>query len=277
MILFASVTNTSVGRMFAGGLIPGLIMAGLFIVYIIIRCQLNPEYGPAYIPQKKIKAKDKWIAVRDAVMAFGLIVIVLGCIMSGVATTTEAAAVGAVGAILVAVFYRRFTWSVLKESSMEGMKLTSICIRLFIGALVFNNFHMMMGAGCLIRELTTGSGLSPFGIIILMQVSIFFMGFIMDDFVILLLCSPVYTPIAMSLGFDPIWFGILMILQMEIAIQTPPYGFALFYMKAVVPEGTTMLDIYKSITPFLLIKIFVLVLCMSFPGIVTWLPNILFQ
>jgi tripartite ATP-independent transporter DctM subunit len=277
MILFASVTSTSVGRMFAGGLIPGLIMSGLFIVYIIVRCRINPEYGPVFNPEKKIKTKDKVIALRDTFVAFGLIVIVLGCIMGGVATTTEAAAIGAVGAMLIAFFYGRLNWSVLKDSSVEGMKLTSICIWLFIGALVFNNFHMMMGAGRLVRELTAESGLSPFGIIILMQVSILFMGFIMDDFVILLLCSPIYTPIAMALGFDPIWFGILMILQMEIAIQTPPYGFALFYMKAVVPEGVTMLDIYKSITPFLIVKIIVLIICMAFPEIVTWLPNLLFQ
>jgi len=277
MILFASVTNTSVGRMFAGGLIPGLIMSACFVVYIAVRCYIDPEYGPPFQPEKRIGTREKWIAARDGSIAFGLIILVLGCIMSGAATTTEAAAVGAVGAVLVAIFYRRFTWAVLRDSSMEGMRLTSVCIWLFIGALVFSNFHMMMGAGRLVRQLIADTGLSPMGVIIIMQITILFMGFIMDDFVILLLCSPIYTPIAMSLGFDPIWFGILMILQMEIAIQTPPYGFALFYMKAVVPPQITMTDIYKSITPFLVIKFFILALCMAFPNIITWLPNLLFQ
>lgn len=277
MILFAAVTNTSVGKLFAAGLIPGLIMSGLFIVYIVIRCHINPEYGPLYQQEKRIKPKEKLIALGDAVVASGLIVLVLGSIISGAATTTEAAAIGSVGAVLLAIFYRKFTFKVLRDSSMEGMRLTSVAIWLFIGAQVFNNFHMMMGMGSFVRELLTDVGLGPMGTIIVMQITIVLMGFVMDDFVILLLCSPIYTPIAVSLGFDPIWFGILMILQMEIAIQTPPYGFALFFMKAVLPKELTMGDVYKSITPFLLIKVLVLILCIVFPGIITWLPELLFD
>jgi TRAP-type mannitol/chloroaromatic compound transport system permease large subunit len=117
---------------------------------------------------------------------------------------------------------------------------------------------------------------SPWGVIILMQLSLLVLGCIMDEFIIVLVCAPLYTPIAVSLGFDPIWFGILMILNMEIAIQTPPYGFALFYLKGVAPEGTTMLEIYKSIVPFVGVKFVVLITCMVFPQIVTYLPNLIF-
>jgi tripartite ATP-independent transporter DctM subunit len=278
MIVFASVTNTSIGRMFAGGIIPGLIMASLFMAYIGIRCYIQPEMGPVLQrSEDKTKGREILIAVRDAGLAFGLIFLVLGSILAGAATPTEAAAIGSVGAILIAVLYRRFNWRVLKEASIGSMRLTAICIWILIGATVFSNFHMLMGAGRLLKSVTLEMGLGPWGVILLMQLSMLVMGFIMDEFIIVLICAPLFTPIAVSLGFDPIWFGILMILNMEIAIQTPPYGFALFYLKGVAPPGITMMDIYKSIGPFLAIKFLVLILCMALPDIITWLPNLLFN
>jgi tripartite ATP-independent transporter DctM subunit len=278
MIVFASVTNTSIGKMFAGGIIPGLIMAGMFMLYIGVRCYIQPEMGPVLQrSEDKARGREILIAVRDAGLAFGLIFLVLGSILSGAATPTEAAAIGSVGAILIAVLYRRFTWQVLKKASIGSMRLTTICVWILIGATVFSNFHMLMGAGRLLRSMTLEMGLGPWGVIILMQLSMLVMGFIMDEFIIVLICAPLYTPIAVSLGFDPIWFGILMILNMEIAIQTPPYGFALFYLKGVAPPDITMMDIYKSIGPFLTIKFLVLMLCMALPDIITWLPNLLFN
>ena len=278
MIVFASVTNTSIGKMFAGGIIPGLIMAGMFMLYIGVRCYIQPEMGPVLQrSEDKARGREILIAVRDAGLAFGLIFLVLGSILSGAATPTEAAAIGSVGAILIAVLYRRFTWQVLKKASIGSMRLTTICVWILIGATVFSNFHMLMGAGRLLRSMTLEMGLGPMGVILLMQLSMLVMGFIMDEFIIVLICAPLYTPIAVSLGFDPIWFGILMILNMEIAIQTPPYGFALFYLKGVAPPDITMMDIYKSIGPFLTIKFLVLILCMALPDIITWLPNLLFN
>ena len=276
MILFASVTQTSIGKMFAGGIIPGLIMSGMFIVYIAVRCLIKPEMGPP-LPKETISLKAKLIAARDAVLAFALIFLVLGSILFGAATPTEAAAIGAIGAALIAVIYRRFTWAVIKEATIGGMKLTAMCVWILIGATVFSNYHMMMGAGRLLTGMTTELGLGPWGVIILMQVTMLIMGCIMDEWIIVLICAPLYTPVAVSLGFDPIWFGILMILNMEIAIQTPPYGFALFYLKGVAPSDCTMWDIYKSIGPFVAIKFMVLALCMTFPGIITWLPGLIFD
>jgi len=277
MILFSSVTSTSIGRMFAGGIIPGFIMAGLFILYISIRCLVSPEMGPALPPEERGHFKEKIIALREAALAFSLIFLVLGSILFGVATPTEAAAIGALGAAIVAVIYGRFGWKVLKEASINSMKLTAIVVWILFGAMVFTNFHMFMGAGNLVKDLMVDLNLGRWGVIILMQLSMLVLGCIMDEFIIVLICAPLYTPIAISLGFDPIWFGILMILNMEIAIQTPPYGFALFYLKGIAPKDITMLDIYKSVTPFLLIKFIVLGLCMAFPEIIVWLPNLLFN
>ena len=276
MILFASVTQTSIGKMFAGGILPGIIMAGMFIIYISIRCYIQPEMGPP-LPKEQISRKAKLFAARDAVLAFALIFMVLGSILFGVATPTESAAIGALGAVIVSVIYRRFSWKVLKEASIGGMKLTSMCVWIMIGATIFSNYHMMMGAGRLLTVMTGELGLGPFGVIIMMQLTMLLMGCVMDEWIIVLICAPLYTPVAISLGFDPIWFGILMILNMEIAIQTPPYGFALFYLKGVAPPDCTMWDIYKSIGPFIAIKFIVLALCMAFPSIITWLPNLIFE
>jgi tripartite ATP-independent transporter DctM subunit len=276
MILFSSVTNTSLGRMFAGGLIPGMIMVSFFIIYIGLRCLISPEMGPAIPLEERSRPGEKLIALRDFGLGFGLIIVVLGSIMFGVTTPTEAAAIGAIGAVIVAVFYRKFNLDVLKEASLGAMSLTSIAVWIVIGASVFSNFHMLMGAANLLTNLTDQLNVSPIGVIIIMQLSMLFLGCIMDEAIIVLICAPLYTPIAMSLGFDPIWFGIIMILNMEIAIQTPPYGFALFYLKGVAPDDVTMIDIYRSIGPFLAIKFIVLALCIAFPSIVTWLPNLLF-
>ena len=277
MILFASVTQTSVGQMFAGALIPAAIMVTLFILYIGVLCALKPEAGPALPREELGDVRDKLIAARDGGMAFLLICVVLGSILAGAATPTEAGAVGGVAAVLVAVFYRRFGFSVLKTSSIESMRLTGVIVWILIGVSVFTNFMMLMGAGRLLRDFAGTLNVDPITVILLMQLSMLIMGFFIDEFIIVIVCAPLYTPIAVSLGFDPVWFGVLMILNMEIAIQTPPYGFALFYLKSVAPPDVQMIEIYRSIGPFISIKLVVLVLCMVFPELVTWLPGLLFD
>ena len=278
MVLFASVTQTSIGQMFAGGMIPGLIMSSFFIIYILVRSYLQPHLAPL-IPKEELSGdfKEKLIAIRDSIFAFGLIVLILGSILAGAATPTEAAAVGGIGAIVIAIFYRRFNLSVLKEASTYTMQLTGMCVWIMLGATIFSNFHMLMGAPKLLTKTFVEAGLSPWTVMIMMQISMLIMGCFIDEFIIILICGPLYTPIAVSLGFDPIWFGVLMIINMEIAIQTPPYGFALFYLKGIAPPGVTMMDIYKSIGPFVAIKFVVLGLVMAFPKLITFLPNLIFR
>ncbi|MBW1714800.1 MAG: TRAP transporter large permease subunit [Deltaproteobacteria bacterium] len=277
MIFFCMVTKTSIGKMFAAGLIPGLIMSLSFIVYIIIRCLINPKLAPP-LPKEEFRGiGNKIIAVRDSGISFGLIFLVLGSILFGVATPTESAAIGGVGAIIIAIIYRKFGWRVLREASINTAGMTGMLVWIVIGVSVFNDFYMFMGAADMFKRFFIGGFKNPWTVIIMMQISLFILGFVMDEIVlILMVAGPLYTPIAVSLGFDPIWFGILIILNTELAIQTPPYGFALFFMKAAAPPDITMLDIYKSVTPFLLIKIGNLALCMAFPEIVLWLPNLLF-
>jgi tripartite ATP-independent transporter DctM subunit len=274
MIVFASATNTSIGQLFAGAILPALIMVGFFIIYIVGLCWIRPEAGPAIDVQPT--ARDRLVALRDGTMAFALIVIVLGSILGGAATPTEAGAVGALGAALIAVLYRRFSLAVLREASLRSFELTAVVAWIVLGAAIFSNFHLLMGAGRLLKQFTVESGLPPIMIIMLMQLSMIILGCIIDELIIVIICAPLYTPIAVALGYDPVWFGILMILNMEIAIQTPPYGFALFYLRAVAPPDVSMVDIYRSIGPFILIKLVVLIIVMLLPATVTWLPGLLF-
>ncbi|MBY6113256.1 TRAP transporter large permease subunit [Mameliella alba] len=276
MIVFASVTQTSVGQMFAAALGPAALMIACYILYVVIYCRINPEAGPPLPREVLGGTREKLVAARDGAMAFGLIIIVLGSILGGIATPTEAGAVGAVAAIGIAMIYRRYSFSVLKESSVEAMRLTGVIVWILIGVTVFTNYIMFSGGGRLFREFAGDLGVDPIMVIILMQVSMLIMGFFIDEFIIVVVCAPIYTPIAVSLGFDPVWFGILMILNMQIAIQTPPYGFALFYLKAVAPRDVSMVEIYRSVGPFVLIQLTVLITCMLVPGIVTWLPSLLF-
>ncbi len=275
MIIFGAATSTSIGKLFAAAIIPALILIAFFATYVVLVCWLRPEAGPAidYRPTKR----DKVLAVRDGGVAFLLILAVLGTILSGMATPTEAGAMGAVGATLVAVLYRRFNLDVLRSASIEAGQLAAVVAWIVLGAAVFSNFHMLMGAGRLLNRFSAESGLPPFVIILMMQLSMILLGMIIDEMIIVIVCAPLYTPIAVALGYDPVWFGILMIINMSIAVQTPPYGFAIFYLKAVAPPDTKMSDVYRSIAPFVSMKAVLLLLVMLFPELATWLPNLLFD
>ncbi len=274
MIMFASSTQNSVGRMFIAALIPALISVVSLALYVIISCKLNPKLAPLgtgdeaqMTPPQKVKT------LRDGLFSVLLIVAVLGSIISGIATPTESGAIGVVGAVLLAILFKRFKLSMFRTAGFETAVLISVAMWIIFGATLFSNFHLLMGIQGLVASFTQDLGLPPIGVIIMMQVIMLLLGFIIDEFIIVLMCAPLFTPIAVGLGYDPIWFGILMILNIEIAVQTPPYGFALFYLKGIAPPGVTMGEIYKSVTPFICIKLAVLILCMLVPELVLWLPN----
>ncbi len=274
MIMFAASTQNSVGKMFVAALFPALLAIIFLVSYIIISCKLNPERAPLGTgAEAKMTPKEKARTLRDGFMSVFLIFAVLGSIISGIATPTESGAIGVVGAVILAFFFKRFRLGMFRMAGMETAMLVSVAMWIILGATLFSNFHLMMGVQDMIASFTQDLGLPPLGVVILMQLVMLALGFIIDEFIIVLMCAPLFTPIVVDLGFDPIWFGILMILNIEIAVQTPPYGFALFYLKGIAPPGVTMLDIYKSVTPFILLKLCVLIICMLFPELVMWLPN----
>tara|TARA_R110002167_G_scaffold105_4_gene713 strand:- start:816 stop:2138 length:1323 start_codon:yes stop_codon:yes gene_type:complete len=276
MIMFAAATQNSIGRMFLGAMIPALIMICFLIAYVVISCKINPNRAPLdldqvdYVPHTP---KEKFRIARDGLFAILLIVLVLGSIITGVATPTESGALGVVGALLLAIVFKRFKLEMFRSAGMQTATLVSVAMWIIFGASVFSNFHLLMGVQNMVADFTAGLDLPPIMIIIMFQLIMLLLGFIIDEFIIVLMCAPLFTPIAVSLGYDPIWFGVLMIINILIAVQTPPYGFALFYLKGIAPPDVGMGDIYKSVTPFILLNLTVLVLCMVFPEIVLWLPN----
>lgn len=276
MIMFAASTQNSVGRMFLGAMLPALLTVVLMVLYVVISCMLNPDRAPRdkdIAEQPELKGKEKLRIARDGLFSMVLIVAVLGSIIAGIATPTESGAIGVVGAIFLAIIFKRFKADMFLHAGFQTATLVSVAMWIIFGASVFSNFHLLMGVQNMVAGFTEGLDLPPIMIILMFQLLMLLLGFIIDEFIIVLMCAPIFTPIAVSLGYDPIWFGVLMIINILIAVQTPPYGFALFYLKGIAPPDIGMSEIYKSVTPFILLNLTVLILCMVFPEIVTWLPN----
>jgi tripartite ATP-independent transporter DctM subunit len=276
MIMFAAATQNSVGRMFLGAMMPALLTIALLIAYVVISCRINPAKAPLTkenTDEKPYTPKQKFVILRDGLSALLLIFVVLGSIITGIATPTESGAIGVVGAILLAILFKRFKPAMFQAAGFQTAALVSVAMWIIFGASVFSNFHLLMGVQNMVAEVTADLDLPPIMIIIVFQLIMLLLGFIIDEFIIVLMCAPLFTPIAVSLGYDPIWFGVLMILNILVAVQTPPYGFALFYLKGVAPADVGMGEIYRSVAPFVAVNLTVLVLCMVFPEIVLWLPN----
>jgi len=276
LIVYAFMASESVGRLFAGGVIPGFLLSALFVIYILIRCRFQPHLGPALLPEEKATWREKFVLLKATFLPLLLIVMVLGSIFSGFATPTEAAAVGAFGSLLYAAIYRRLNWTNLKKAIYQTTHLSGMVMWIVIGATIFTTIYNGSGGAELVRSVVSGLNVAPIVIIIIIQITWLILGCLIDEFGILLLCTPIYVPIIKALGFDTVWFGVLFIVNMEMAYLTPPYGFNLFYMKGVAPKGTNIADIYRSAIPFLPIQLITLALVIIFPEIILWLPNLIF-
>jgi tripartite ATP-independent transporter DctM subunit len=277
-IVFGVTAGVSVGRLFIAGLLPGLLLAGLYIAYITIRTFINPELAPAVPKEKraKISLRQKLGYGKALILPSFLVVIVMGSIFAGVATPTEAAGVGSVGALLCALIRRRLTWRMLKEVTYETMRTTAMLTWLFFGASTFVGVYTLAGGARFMEDLIYGTGLGPWGIIILMQVILIILGMFIDWLGILLLTMPIFIPMIVEFGFDPVWFGVVFAVNMQISFLTPPFGLAIFYLKGVAPPGITVLDLIKSIWPFILLQLLGLVLIMRFSQLALWLPRLIF-
>jgi len=250
MILYAMISRESVGGMFFGGVIPGLVLSGLFIIYIGIRSALQPHLGPPVPLEERANLKQRIISLKSVVLPIALVVLVLGSIYTGAATPTEAAGVGAIGAFICAIIYRRLNWRVLVDIVRGTFKVTGMVMWIVAAAAAFTGLYIALGAQALIIDVVTGLPVNPWAVLIGIQVVLFLFGMIMDDFAIVMLCAPIFVPIVRALGFDTLWFGILFIVNMQMAFLTPPFGYNLFYLRGVAPKGVTMGDIYRSIIPF---------------------------
>jgi tripartite ATP-independent transporter DctM subunit len=274
MILYASLTGTSVGKLFMGGVFPGIILAVLFIAYIGIRCFIQPNLGPPVSKEERYSWAQKLSSLRAVIAPIILILLVLGLIYLGICTPTEAAGIGAFGSLVVLFINRRFTWAVLADSLGRTCRLSAMVMWILLGAKAFSHVYIALGASEMVYNLLTGLEINRWFFVIGMQFILFIMGFFMDPAGIIMICTPVFVPLITNLGFDPIWFGVLFTINMELGYVTPPFGFNLFYMKSLAgPMGVSMQDIYRSIIPFVILEILGLAIVMVFPQLAVWLPQ----
>lgn len=275
MIVYASLTRVSVGSMFFAGIIPGLLIASMHSIYIAVRCFLNPKLGPPVPKEESVSFAVKVSSLKNLILPALIILSVLGSIYAGIATPTEAAGIGAIGSFISAIVHRRLTFKIFNEVLRTTLGITCMVIWIVVAASAFNSLYVAVGGRELVVNLVAGLDVNRWLIIVIMMVSLFLMGMIMDDFAILMLTAPIYAPIVLALGFDPIWFGILFILNMQMAYLTPPFGFNLFYLKGIVPKNISMGDIYLSVIPFVIIQAIGVALVIIFPWLATWLPSML--
>jgi tripartite ATP-independent transporter DctM subunit len=275
MIIYATLTGESIGGLFAGGILPGLLLTLIFILYIGIRCFFQPALGPALPKEERATWEEKFASLRAVVLPIMIILMVLGSIYAGVCTATEAAALGCLGAIISAAVYRKLNWQMFKESCFRTASLTAMIIWILIGAYCFTSVYTGTGAHELMEHLLLSIPGGRYAILFTMQIVFFILGCILDPAGIIMICTPVFVPVIKALGFDPLWFGVLFIMNMEMGYLTPPFGFNLFYMKAIAPPGVTMTDIYRSIVPFVILQGIGLVIVIIFPQIALWLPSLM--
>ncbi len=272
MIFYAAFTEQSVGALFIGGIIPGIMLAFIFMAYIAIRVQLQPHLAPPL--EERFSWKEKVITLKSLFLPCILIFLVLGVIYTGAATPTEASGIGAFGAFVILILTKRLNWVVLRDSVARTLNLTVMGLWIVLGAKCFTHIYIAIGAIDLVEGLIMGMEVNRWLVVIVMQIILIFLGMFLDPLGIMLIATPIFVPVIISLGFDPVWFGILFTINMEMAYITPPFGFNLFYMKSIVePMGFKMGDIYRSIVPFVFLELIGLGLVMAFPQLALWLPS----
>lgn len=277
MIIYALVAEESVGRLFAAGILPGLLLLVLFSLYIVIRCFFQKHLGPAILESEKGTLKEKFQSLGAVCLPIMVILMVLGSIIGGITTPTEAAAMGVCGALISCAFYRKLSWDLLKTAAFQTFKLSGMIIWIVFAAHLFTAVYNGLGAADLIIDLMGYLPGGRWGAIIFIQIVLLLLAMVLDPAGIIFITVPIFVPLIKALGFDPLWFGILFVIQMEIGYQTPPFGFNLFYLKAIVPKGIKMSHIYRSVIPYTLVELFGLALIMIFPQIALYLPDLLFK
>ncbi len=271
MIIFAYIARISIGKLFLAGVIPGLITAFAYVLYVTIRCHAQPELAPPI--KENVTWKLRIVSLKDILLPALLIILVLGSIFFGIATPTEAAGVGATGAFLICIIVGKLSWKVMWESCRQTMSISGMVFWILIGATLFSVFYTSQGAQSLVTELISGSNINRWIILGVMQLILLVLGMFMDDYAVVTICAPIFVPIAIVLGFDPIWFSIVFILNMQVAYLTPPFGWALIMMKGVAPPDISTRDIWRSVPPFVIMQLIVLILIMIFPQLALWLPD----
>lgn len=273
-VLLATLAQIDVGALLIAGVVPGLILAGLYIIAIFVMTRMDPSAAPAYeVPPLSLGAK-LGLVLTDVVPMVGLMVVIVIMMIVGFATPSEAAAFGALGAILLSVVFRCFTWEAMKKSIHGALRVTLMAYLIVFGSATFSQILAFSGASRGLIGWATGFDLDPLIMLLVMFGVLLILGMFMEQISIMLLTVPIFFPLASSLGFEPIWFALIMLLALEISFTTPPFGLLLFVMKGVAPPDTTMRDIYLAAIPFIACSLLLVALLIAFPSIALWLPSL---
>lgn len=288
-ILYAVVAQQSVGELYLGSVMPGLLLSGLYITYVLVRSWINPKLGPPVPEEERISLREKLLLLRGLIAPLILVGLVLGLLFGGIATPVEAAGIGSFGAIIVALMHGKFSIAGLREASVTTAKASAMVLWIMFGASVFVGFYILQGGQQFVTDAILGTGLSAYGILFLLMVLLVLLGMFLDWVGILLLAVPIFIPIVEALefpglfGFPPVagedvvlWFGVLYLVNMQMSFLSPPFGYALFYIRGVCPPEISMGTIFRSSLVFLAIQAFGLFICILLPGIVTWLPGLVY-
>ena len=277
LVLYGTMAQVSIGSLFAGGMAAGLLCSVLIIGYILLRCYINPKLGPAIPAEERADWNAKIASLKGVILPLLLVGAVLGSIYSGIATPTEAAAVGALGAFICSAIHRRLTWDLIKSVAYTTIQVQGFMMWILFAAQGFAAVYMGLGASKMVVSLVQKYEVGWWTMLIGIQVGWFLLGCVIDAWSILMITLPIILPLLPIYGFDPLWLGVLYAVNTQTGYLTPPFGTMLFMMKGIAPKEITMTDIYKSIVPFVTTQLVCLALCIIFPGLVMWLPNLLFK
>jgi len=275
LVLYAMIARQPVGQLWLAGVVPGLIMAAMFVIYIAVRCKINPSLGPALpVEERNVSTREKLRLLSAGMLPLGIFAAMMVPFVNGWTSLVEASAIGAMAAFLAAILKGRMSYAVLEASVRQTLAISCMFMWIILAALAFGAVFDGLGAVKAIDYLFTEQmGLNPWVILIMMQLSFLIMGTFLDDTAMLVIVAPLFVPLVAALGFNLIWYGVLYTITTQIAYMTPPFGYNLFLMRAMAPPEITMRDIYQSILPFVLIMVLALAVMMAFPEIVLWLPN----
>ncbi len=276
LIFYGLTAQVAIGDLFIAVIVPGLLLAGLYMVYITIRCLINPEIAPPVpIEQRNMSFAQKLGLIKNLILPLGVAFGVLGSIYAGIAAVSEAAAVGVAGTIVAAILRGRFSIQMLREALQQTMAACGLLLWLTFGATALIGVYNLLGGIAFVNGMISGLPFDRIYILLIMMLILIILGFFMDWVGILLLTMPIFVPIIKELGYDPVWFGILFCMNMQISYLSPPFGPAAFYLKGVAPPEISLADIYKALWPFILLQMLAIAIVIAFPDVALWLPSVL--
>lgn len=275
MILYGAVTGVSIGGLFAGGISAGVLLATIYILYVVVRGLIDPNFAPALPLEERVSWKEKLVAMRSIFFPGMLIVLVLGTILLGIASPTEAAAFGAAGALIIGLVNRRLTWEMVYSSCYETVSVTAMVGFMMIGAGAFGSVFSGLGGNAIVAEFAMNMPGGPNMVFVVAALFVFILGMFLEPGAVIFLAVPIIAPILSRMGFEPLWVGLAINVILQSAYISPPFGFSLFYLKGCTPPDIDIIEIYKASVPLLILQAVCLVIIFVFPQIILWLPKYL--